>query len=463
MPRAHRLDRGARRAASAPLRRRSLDPDVAGLRHPAAGVARAHRLARLASTTDGHPLRVGRRHAARVRRVVRRDHGLAPEPISSRASCRRRSSSCRWPSHCSGSRDTSSCSRCAARAPWWGWAARMCTCGGSPCSTSPRHPRPAIAPNRRSARLYPVPHASLEGSAMLELIDLRRRFGDVVALDGVSFTVPDGAIVGFVGPNGAGKTTAMRIALGVLEPDEGEVRWRGRRVDAVARRRFGYMPEERGLYPKMKVHDQLVYLARLHGLARTDAERRADEVDRGARRRGPARRPRRDALPGEPAARPTRRRARARAGRSRPRRAVQRPGPGRRRRPRGRAASPERQPRCAGGLLQSPAGADRAGLRLRGPDRPGADRGVGHDRRAARLSRPAPAARGGGERHAGLVHGGSGRAPGGRDRRAASSWSWTTAPTNSACWTWRERAGDVTHFSWVRPTLAELFREVVRA
>ena len=100
---------------------------------------------------------------------------------------------------------------------------------------------------------------------MLELISLSRRFGDVVALDGVSFEVPEGEIVGFVGPNGAGKTTTMRIALGVLEPDAGEVRWKGRTLDAEARRRFGYMPEERGLYPKMKVLEQLVYLARLHG------------------------------------------------------------------------------------------------------------------------------------------------------------------------------------------------------
>ncbi len=113
---------------------------------------------------------------------------------------------------------------------------------------------------------------------MLELIGLRRSFDDVVALDDVSFTVPDGAIVGFVGPNGAGKTTAMRIALGVLEPDAGEVRWRGRPVDAVARRRFGYMPEERGLYPKMRVREQLVYLARLHGLPPDHAARRADEI-----------------------------------------------------------------------------------------------------------------------------------------------------------------------------------------
>ena len=106
---------------------------------------------------------------------------------------------------------------------------------------------------------------------MLELIDLSRRFGDVLALDSVSFSVAEGEMVGFVGPNGAGKTTAMRIALGVLEPDRGEVRWRGKQVDQSVRRRFGYMPEERGLYPKMRVLDQLVYLAMLHGLARNDA------------------------------------------------------------------------------------------------------------------------------------------------------------------------------------------------
>jgi ABC-2 type transport system ATP-binding protein len=113
---------------------------------------------------------------------------------------------------------------------------------------------------------------------VLELIDLSRRFGDVVALDGVSFSVPEGEIVGFVGPNGAGKTTTMRIALGVLEPDAGDVRWNGSLLDAEARRRFGYMPEERGLYPKMKVLEQLVYLARLHGLSRPDASRRAAET-----------------------------------------------------------------------------------------------------------------------------------------------------------------------------------------
>ena len=118
------------------------------------------------------------------------------------------------------------------------------------------------------------------GGGTLELRGLSRRFGDVVALDGVSFDVPAGAMVGFVGPNGAGKTTAMRIVLGVLEPDRGEVRWRGRPVDDDARRTFGYMPEERGLYPKMRVLDQLVYLARLHGLDAGHARRSAEDAIR---------------------------------------------------------------------------------------------------------------------------------------------------------------------------------------
>jgi len=109
----------------------------------------------------------------------------------------------------------------------------------------------------------------------LELIGLSRRFGDVVALDDVSFDAAPGEMLGFVGPNGAGKTTAMRIVLGVLEPDRGEVRWRGLPVDDAARRTFGYMPEERGLYPKMRVLDQLVYLARLHGLSAAEASRAA--------------------------------------------------------------------------------------------------------------------------------------------------------------------------------------------
>jgi ABC-2 type transport system ATP-binding protein len=100
---------------------------------------------------------------------------------------------------------------------------------------------------------------------VLELDGLTRRYGDVVALDGLTFSVAPGQVFGFVGPNGAGKTTAMRIVLGVLSPDAGAVRWEGRAVDESLRARFGYMPEERGLYPKMRVAEQLEYFARLHG------------------------------------------------------------------------------------------------------------------------------------------------------------------------------------------------------
>ncbi|MEA2312698.1 MAG: type transport system ATP-binding protein, partial [Solirubrobacteraceae bacterium] len=111
---------------------------------------------------------------------------------------------------------------------------------------------------------------------MLELRDLARTYGDLVALDGISFTVERGQLFGFVGPNGAGKTTAMRIVLGVLAADRGEVLWDGAPVDAALRSRFGYMPEERGLYPKMRVRDQLVYLARLHGADKAGGAGAAD-------------------------------------------------------------------------------------------------------------------------------------------------------------------------------------------
>ncbi len=111
---------------------------------------------------------------------------------------------------------------------------------------------------------------------MLELDALSRRYGDVVALDDLTFEVPTGQLFGFVGPNGAGKTTAMRIVLGVLEPDAGHVRWQGAEIDAGARRDFGYMPEERGLYPKMRVGDQLTYMARLHGVEAAEAQAAAD-------------------------------------------------------------------------------------------------------------------------------------------------------------------------------------------
>ena len=101
---------------------------------------------------------------------------------------------------------------------------------------------------------------------MLTLSDLRKRFGPVQALDGCSFSVEPGRMLGFLGPNGAGKTTTMRAIFGLVELDEGEVRWDDRPVGLEERLRFGYMPEERGLYPRMPVEEQVVYFARLHGM-----------------------------------------------------------------------------------------------------------------------------------------------------------------------------------------------------
>lgn len=101
---------------------------------------------------------------------------------------------------------------------------------------------------------------------MLSIEDLYKSYGSVTALDGLSFHVNPGDLFGFVGSNGAGKTTAMRIILGVLAADSGHVTWQGRQLDYATRREFGYMPEERGLYPRMQVGEQLIYLARLHGL-----------------------------------------------------------------------------------------------------------------------------------------------------------------------------------------------------
>ncbi|WP_435771780.1 ABC transporter ATP-binding protein [Nocardioides sp. SYSU DS0651] len=105
----------------------------------------------------------------------------------------------------------------------------------------------------------------------IEVRSLTRRFGDLVAVDAASFVVPPGGLTGFVGGNGAGKTTTMRMVMGVLAAHGGEVLWQDRPVTAADRRRFGYMPEERGLYPKQGILDQLVYLARLRGMDATAA------------------------------------------------------------------------------------------------------------------------------------------------------------------------------------------------
>jgi ABC-2 type transport system ATP-binding protein len=116
---------------------------------------------------------------------------------------------------------------------------------------------------------------------VLEFDGLHKSYGDLHVLDGVGFTVAPGSMFGFCGANGAGKTTTMRIAMGLARPDAGEVRWRGKPLDVAARRRVGYMPEERGLYPKMRVAEQVTYFARLHGLDAAGASRAAaDWIER---------------------------------------------------------------------------------------------------------------------------------------------------------------------------------------
>jgi ABC-2 type transport system ATP-binding protein len=106
---------------------------------------------------------------------------------------------------------------------------------------------------------------------LLQLEGLRRSYGPVVALDDLSFEVPSGQVVGFLGPNGAGKTTTMRAIFGLTDLDAGRVTWNSAPVGQAERRRFGYMPEERGLYPGMLVGEQVEYLGRLHGLSATAA------------------------------------------------------------------------------------------------------------------------------------------------------------------------------------------------
>jgi ABC-2 type transport system ATP-binding protein len=123
---------------------------------------------------------------------------------------------------------------------------------------------------------------------MLAVHGLHKRFGALVALDGVDLTASPGRMVGFLGRNGSGKTTTMRSVFGLVEPDHGTVTWHGASIDDRARERFGYMPEQRGLYPKMRIADQLVYFGRLHGMARAAAETAAvsllDELGLAERR-----------------------------------------------------------------------------------------------------------------------------------------------------------------------------------
>ncbi|MDH3250760.1 MAG: ATP-binding cassette domain-containing protein [Acidimicrobiia bacterium] len=112
---------------------------------------------------------------------------------------------------------------------------------------------------------------------MLVISNLTKRYDEIVALDDLSMSVRPGRILGFLGPNGAGKTTTMRSVFGLVTPDTGEITWNDSRVDAASWSQFGYMPEERGLYPKMRVFEQLHHFARLAGL---DSATATENIDR---------------------------------------------------------------------------------------------------------------------------------------------------------------------------------------
>src|SRR6476646_2135322 len=111
---------------------------------------------------------------------------------------------------------------------------------------------------------------------MLEFVDASKSFGTLAALRACSFEARPGRLTGFLGPNGAGKTTAMRTVFGLVDLDDGAVTWQRATITPIVRARFGYMPEERGLYPRMRVRDQLLYLGRLCGRSNRDVVRSVD-------------------------------------------------------------------------------------------------------------------------------------------------------------------------------------------
>ncbi len=106
---------------------------------------------------------------------------------------------------------------------------------------------------------------------LFEAKNIVKRYAAHTALDGVSITVPEQSIFGLLGPNGAGKTTLIRIINQIIGPDEGELYFEGNKLHANDIYRIGYLPEERGLYKKMKVGEQAIYLAQLKGLSRSAA------------------------------------------------------------------------------------------------------------------------------------------------------------------------------------------------
>lgn len=105
--------------------------------------------------------------------------------------------------------------------------------------------------------------------------NITKRFASVLAVDKLSMEIPRGTMFGLLGPNGAGKTTTVRVILSIIKPDDGRVTWNGKPFGRHQSTRFGYLPEERGLYPKMRVHDHLVFLGEINGLDKAEASKRA--------------------------------------------------------------------------------------------------------------------------------------------------------------------------------------------
>jgi ABC-2 type transport system ATP-binding protein len=127
---------------------------------------------------------------------------------------------------------------------------------------------------------YPIdPNEQPEGKKMnaLEMSSISKRFGNFYAVKNLSLTIPRGTIYGLLGPNGAGKTTTIRMVMNIILPDEGTVQVLGQRLDEGMKERIGYLPEDRGLYPKMRVGEQLLFFSEIKGLKGEKARKRIDE------------------------------------------------------------------------------------------------------------------------------------------------------------------------------------------